>query len=199
MKLYTGCWWVGCYIGYSEGPGRGRSPPSPSSLYQMWQSTLQLPVYQSPYWRIKGSLLYSFNVLIKGLNVRNSVTCSTWYCPSSSQNEIFVLRVIIFVFNIFLCLNFRLVSVYSFLNFHLSLSLRIRYFVVFARFLFLFSLTEMTLRCRLSKTDVSGEKKTSQTWNVPDVLKRCQTGDWNSNSNKRGAFIGVTGKPPPLA
>jgi len=33
---YTGRWWVGCYISYSEdGPGRAAAPPSPSSLYQM--------------------------------------------------------------------------------------------------------------------------------------------------------------------
>jgi len=33
---YTGIWWVGCYIWYSdERPGRGLSPPSPSLLYQM--------------------------------------------------------------------------------------------------------------------------------------------------------------------
>jgi len=33
---YTGRWWVGCYIWYSEeGPGRAATPPSPPSLYQM--------------------------------------------------------------------------------------------------------------------------------------------------------------------
>jgi len=33
---YTGRWWVGCYIWYSEGGlGRALALPSPSSLYQM--------------------------------------------------------------------------------------------------------------------------------------------------------------------
>jgi len=26
---YTGHWWVGCYIWYSEGSGRAAAPPSP--------------------------------------------------------------------------------------------------------------------------------------------------------------------------
>ena len=35
-SLYTGHWWMGCYIWYSEkGTGWGCSLPSPSSLYQM--------------------------------------------------------------------------------------------------------------------------------------------------------------------
>jgi len=38
---YTGRWWVGCYIWYSE-DGR----PIPSSLYQMLQPIHQRPVYQ---------------------------------------------------------------------------------------------------------------------------------------------------------
>jgi len=47
---YTGRWWVGCHIWYSEeGTGRGRSPPDPSSLYQMQQPTHQRLVYQSRY------------------------------------------------------------------------------------------------------------------------------------------------------
>jgi len=33
---YTGRWWVGCYIWYSEeGTGWGHSLPMPSLLYQM--------------------------------------------------------------------------------------------------------------------------------------------------------------------
>jgi len=48
---YTGRWWVGCYIWYSEeGTGRGHSRQIPSSLYQR-------PVYQSPYCCITASCL----------------------------------------------------------------------------------------------------------------------------------------------
>ena len=54
---YTGRWWVGCYIWYSdEGTGRSRSPPRPL-----------LAVYQSSYC-CNIPLLDDFNVPIKGLS-----------------------------------------------------------------------------------------------------------------------------------
>jgi len=31
---YTGCWWVGCYVWYTE-LGEAAAHPGPSSLYQM--------------------------------------------------------------------------------------------------------------------------------------------------------------------
>ena len=44
---YTGRWWVGCSIWYSEeGPGRAGPCPVLSSLYQMQQPTHQQPVYK---------------------------------------------------------------------------------------------------------------------------------------------------------
>jgi len=69
---YTGHWWMGCYIGYSEeGTGWGRSPPGPrlavskvNCQIQLWWEILPdclrcklpfdiwysaQPVYQSPY------------------------------------------------------------------------------------------------------------------------------------------------------
>ena len=63
---YTGRWWVGCYIWYSEeGTGRRRSPPMPlgSSLYQnvtAHLSTASIPITDGP-------LLCGFSVAIKGL------------------------------------------------------------------------------------------------------------------------------------
>ena len=44
---YTGRWWVGCYIWYSqEGTGQAAAPPSPLLAVPNVQLTHQRPVYQ---------------------------------------------------------------------------------------------------------------------------------------------------------
>ena len=64
---YTGRWWVGCYIWYSEeGLGGAPSRPRPSSLYQnvtAHPSTASLPITVLLY---NNPLLYGFNVAING-------------------------------------------------------------------------------------------------------------------------------------
>ena len=66
---YTGRWWVGCYILYSdEGTGRGRSPPRPifaipNVTAHPSTASLQITVLQ-----YNGPLLCGFNVPIKGLS-----------------------------------------------------------------------------------------------------------------------------------
>ena len=66
---YTGRWWVGCYIWYSEeGTARGRSPPRPLLAVPnetAHQSTASVPVTILLY---NGLLLWGFNVLIKRSN-----------------------------------------------------------------------------------------------------------------------------------
>jgi len=65
---YTGRWWVGCYVWYSdEGPGRARAPPRPLIAVPnvtAHPSTASVPntvlLYNSP-------LLCGFSVPIKGL------------------------------------------------------------------------------------------------------------------------------------
>ena len=60
---YTGRWWVGCYIWYSEeGPGRAAAPPSP--LLAVPNVTTQPSTTSVP---INGPLLCGFNVAIKRL------------------------------------------------------------------------------------------------------------------------------------
>ena len=65
---YTGRWWVGCYIWYSEeGTGRGPSPPRP--LFAVpnvtaHPSTASVPITVLLY---NGPLLCGFNVPVKGL------------------------------------------------------------------------------------------------------------------------------------
>ena len=65
---YTGRWWVGCYIWYSEeGTGRGPSPPRP--LFAVpnvtaHPSTASVPITVLLY---NGSLLCGFNVPVKRL------------------------------------------------------------------------------------------------------------------------------------
>jgi len=65
---YTGRWWVGCYIWYSEeGTGRGRSPPRPLldvPNLTVHPSTASVPITVLLY---NGPLLCGFNVPIKGL------------------------------------------------------------------------------------------------------------------------------------
>jgi len=60
---YTGHWWVGCYIRYSEeGTGRGRSPPRPLLAVPnvtVHPSTTSVPITVLLY---NGPLLCGFNV-----------------------------------------------------------------------------------------------------------------------------------------
>jgi len=64
-RWYTGRWWVGYYIWYSEeGPGRARPHPVPSSLYQnnvaVHPSTASVPTsyylmrQYNCFWTVKG-------------------------------------------------------------------------------------------------------------------------------------------------
>ena len=67
---YTGRWWVGCYIWYSEeGTGRGPSPPRP--LLAVPNVTVH-PVTASLLITVllySGPLLCGFNVPVKGLTI----------------------------------------------------------------------------------------------------------------------------------
>jgi len=82
MKLvqwYTGRWWVGCYIWYSEeGTGRGRSPPRPLLAVPnvtAHPSTASVPITVFLY---NGPLLCGFNVPIKGLKqIRQKIMCTS--------------------------------------------------------------------------------------------------------------------------
>ena len=66
---YTGRWWVGCYIWYSDkGTGRGWSLSPPRPLLAVpnvtaHPSTASVPITVLVY---NGPLLFGFNVLIKG-------------------------------------------------------------------------------------------------------------------------------------
>ena len=72
---YTGRWWVGCYIWYSEeGTGRGRSPPSPFLAVPnvtAYPSTASVPITVSLY---NVQLLCGFNESIKGLTQQGHAT-----------------------------------------------------------------------------------------------------------------------------
>jgi len=65
---FTGRWWVGCYIWYSEeGTGRSRSPPRPILAVPnvtAHPSTISVPITVLLY---NGPLLCSINVPVKGL------------------------------------------------------------------------------------------------------------------------------------
>jgi len=65
---YTGRWWVGCYIWYSEeGPGRAAAPQSPLLAVPnvtAHPSTASVPIAVLLY---DGPLLCGFNVAIKRL------------------------------------------------------------------------------------------------------------------------------------
>ena len=65
---YTGRWWVGCYVWYSdEGTGRGPSPPRPLLAVPnvtAHPSTASVPITVLLY---NDPLLCGFNVPIKGL------------------------------------------------------------------------------------------------------------------------------------
>ena len=84
---YTGRWWVGCYIWYSdEGPGRGRSPPRP--LLAVPNATAHPPTASEPItvFLYHGPLLCGFNVPIKEFSAFSRAFC--WvtfrYCQNSS-------------------------------------------------------------------------------------------------------------------
>ena len=67
---YTGHWWVGCYIWYSEEEGTGRAAAPPSPLLAVpnvtaHPSTASVPITVLLY---DGPLLCGFNVAIKELN-----------------------------------------------------------------------------------------------------------------------------------
>ena len=65
---YTGCWWVGCHIWYSEEEtGRGHSPPRP--ILAVPNVTTHPSAASAPITilRYSGPSLCGFNVLIKGL------------------------------------------------------------------------------------------------------------------------------------
>jgi len=85
-SLYTGRWWVGCYIWYSEeGTGRGRNPPSPLLAVPnvtAHRSTASVPTTVLLY---NGPLLCDFNVAIKGLSahcIAVTLQFAQWRCPS---------------------------------------------------------------------------------------------------------------------
>jgi len=68
--VYTGRWWVGCYIWYSEeGTARGHSPPCRLLIavpnITPHPSTASVPI---TVLLCNGLLLCGFNVLIKGLS-----------------------------------------------------------------------------------------------------------------------------------
>jgi len=79
---YTGRWWVGCYIWYSdEGTGRGRSPPRPLiavSHVTAHPSTASVPI---TLLLCNGLLLCGSNVPIKGLSREQGPD------PSTSTNS----------------------------------------------------------------------------------------------------------------
>ena len=69
LSWYTGRWWVGCYIWYSEeGPGRTAAPPSPLLAVPnvtAHPSTASVPITVLLY---DGPFFCGFSVTIKGLN-----------------------------------------------------------------------------------------------------------------------------------
>jgi len=96
---YTGCWWVGCHIWYSE-EGTGRVPKCNStSINGHCSVPITVAYYCILYSSVyDGPLLCGFNVSIKGKRVTstdpcmarvthpNVVTCVTrWPFASSSQ------------------------------------------------------------------------------------------------------------------
>ena len=88
---YTGRWWVGCYIWYSEITGGTAARPGPSSLYQMQQPTHQRPVYRSPY--CCGPLFNGFNVFVKGLTEVDTSFQTAW--AATPKDSIIVIVVIV--------------------------------------------------------------------------------------------------------
>ena len=64
---YTGRWWVGCYIRYSdEGTGRGGSPPRPLLVVPNVTSQPSMASVPITVLLYNGPLLCGFNVPVKG-------------------------------------------------------------------------------------------------------------------------------------
>jgi len=89
---YTGRWWVGCYIWYSEeGPGRAGASPSPVLAVPnvtVHPSTASVPI---AVWLYNGPLLSGFSVAIKRVNTvyrKGHLPVQKSY-SSSFQMEIF--------------------------------------------------------------------------------------------------------------
>ena len=84
---YTGRWWVGCYIWYSEeGPGLAAAPPSPILVVPnvtAHPSTASVPITVLLY---DGPLLCGFNVAIKRL-----IRISDWSKYSKFQQSLHVI------------------------------------------------------------------------------------------------------------
>ena len=82
QSWYTGCWWVGCYIWYSEdGTGWAAAPPSPLLAVPnvtAHPSAASVPITVLLY---DGPLLCSFNVGIKGLSAYSKVI-NVFQCTS---------------------------------------------------------------------------------------------------------------------
>jgi len=73
---YTGRWWVGWYICYSEeGTGRGRSPPRPLLAVQNVSAHPSTASVPTTVLFNNGPFLCGFNVPIKGLTLPN---CAAW-------------------------------------------------------------------------------------------------------------------------
>ena len=81
---FTGCWWVGCYIWYSEeGTARGRSLPRHLLTVPNLTAhplTASVPMTVSLH---NGPVLCGFNVTIKGLKCSQTVGSrdGPWLCP----------------------------------------------------------------------------------------------------------------------
>jgi len=75
---YTGRWWVGCYIWYSEeGTGQRHSPPRPLLAVPNVPAHPSTAIVPIPITVLlyNGPLLYGFNVAIKGsLNISNNTS-----------------------------------------------------------------------------------------------------------------------------
>jgi len=75
---YTGRWWVGCYVWYSEeGSGRAAAPPSPLLAVPnvtAHPSTASVPITVLLY---DGPLLCGYSVAIKGLISSRLTRCFT--------------------------------------------------------------------------------------------------------------------------
>jgi len=82
---YTGRWWVGCYIWYTEETGRSRSSSRP--LFAVpnvtaYPSTASVPI---TVWLYNGLLLRSFNVAIKSW--REGTPSKAWFPSSDSVTQ----------------------------------------------------------------------------------------------------------------
>jgi len=83
---YTGRWWVGCYIWYSEeGTGRGRSPLRPLLAVPNVTAHHQRPVYQSPYCCITVRCSVVLMCPLKGFNKNKYVTFVIITCLTAAK------------------------------------------------------------------------------------------------------------------